>query len=142
MLVALRMSRHWDKKGYRPSYRHVNGGGGDGEPKSELNPKMIIDLSDEPEASRQRIKTVANKEVEAHRDQKSGNGGGKGKQVVKPLLDVVLGKKVAKGVGEKEKVTGLGPSQEASKDNLVDSSSKPARDETGGGTFRAASEMQ
>ncbi|KAI3784511.1 hypothetical protein L1987_43610 [Smallanthus sonchifolius] len=106
-MVALGMSRSWDKKGYRPSYRHVRDGGGDGNPKSGLNPPLVIDLSDEPKARRRRIKTLANKEAETHHDQESGDGSGKGKQIMKTMTDVDLGNKVSEGVGEKQKVTWL-----------------------------------
>ncbi|KAI3786377.1 hypothetical protein L1987_40012 [Smallanthus sonchifolius] len=128
-MVALGMSQSWDKKGYRPAYRHVRGGGGDGDPKSGLNSTTVIGLSDEQEARRWRIKTLANKEVETHHDQESGNGDGKGKQIMKPLPDVGLG----------EKVTGLEPTLESSKDQPIDSSSKLTKDESGGGTYRADS---
>ncbi|KAI3810624.1 hypothetical protein L1987_20245 [Smallanthus sonchifolius] len=61
----------------------VEEGVGDGDPKSDVNPKMIIDLFDYPEARRRRIRTVVRKEAETHaethHDQESGNNGGKGK---------------------------------------------------------------
>ncbi|KAI3784215.1 hypothetical protein L1987_43310 [Smallanthus sonchifolius] len=59
------MSRAWDKKGYRPSYRHVIDGGGDGETKPDLgsSEKAVIDLSEEPEKRSRRIKMAAEKDV-------------------------------------------------------------------------------
>ncbi|KAI3811377.1 hypothetical protein L1987_21098 [Smallanthus sonchifolius] len=112
-------------------------GGGDGGSKSNVNPKMVIDLSDEPETRWRRIMTVAEKEAETQHDQEFWNSGGKGKQVVKPLLDIGLGKKMDEGVKERKKVSGLGSLKEAPKDDRVggvslDSSLKQTRDETSG----------
>ncbi|KAI3827978.1 hypothetical protein L1987_02067 [Smallanthus sonchifolius] len=115
----------------------------DGETKPDANPKTVIDLSDEPEARRRHVKTIASKEAETQRDQESGNGDGKDKQVVKPIVEAGLGKKVAdEGLTEKEEVAGLGIVQDVPKEKPVggtslDSSSKPTGDGTRGGTYWA-----
>ncbi|KAI3687761.1 hypothetical protein L1987_81464 [Smallanthus sonchifolius] len=97
------MSRMWNKKSFRPSYQHVEGGksgGGSGEKKEAK--VVAIYLTEETEVRQRRIKTVRERETEAQQGGKKLKKEESGQALMKEMEmgeDVITGGEKNAGAG-------------------------------------------
>ncbi|KAI3794145.1 hypothetical protein L1987_36773 [Smallanthus sonchifolius] len=96
----------WNKKGFRPSYRHVEGGkwtrSGDGSGEKKEANMATIDLTEETEVLQRRIKTVREREIETKHGGKKLKKEGLGQPLVKEVEkgeDVMTGEEKEAGAG-------------------------------------------